>query len=174
MKGVTQREYDAWRVAEGRPTQDVALIDADEVTKIYTDEYWRAGFCDQLPAKLNLVQFDTCVNMGTNRAIKILQQAVDATPDGVFGPLTQKACDECKPPYPRALLLDPRGAVPGFAQAPGQAIFLKGWLNRLNDLRIEAGVVQQRGPRGPADFGDTDRIARIPDLSADQPLEQWR
>jgi lysozyme family protein len=174
MKGVTQREYDTWRVAQAQPAQDVAQISTDELTKIYFDEYWRPSFCDRLQAKLDLVQFDTCVNMGKNRAIKILQETVGVTPDGAFGPLTEKACEGCNPPEAVARYCSIREALyRRFAEAPGQAIFLKGWLNRLNDLRIEAGIIQQRGPRGPADFGDTDHIERIPDLAADEPLEQW-
>jgi lysozyme family protein len=113
--------------------------------------------------------------MGKNRAIKILQQAVGANPDGSFGPATQQACDNCNAADAVAQYCSIREALyRRFAQGPGQGIFLKGWLNRLNDLRIEAGVAQQRGPRGPVDFGDAPYIETIPDLGPDQPLDDWR
>jgi lysozyme family protein len=175
MKGVTQKEYDDWRNAHRLALQSVKLISDDELTTIYKNEYWLAAACDRLSPKLDLVQFDTCVNMGKNRAIKILQQAVGATCDGSFGPATQQACDNSNAANAAAqYCLIREGLYRGFAQRPGQAIFLEGWLKRLNDLRVEAGVTQQRGPHGPADFGGAPYIETIPDLAPDEPLEDWR
>jgi lysozyme family protein len=175
MKGVTQAEYTNWRQKQGLPYQDVQQISAPELTTIYKNDFWLPAACDRVRPKLDLVEFDTCANMGRNRAIKILQQAVGAASDGSFGPATQQACDNCNATDAVTQYCSIREALyRRFAQAPGQAIFLKGWLNRLNDLRVEAGVSQQRGPRGPADFGDAPYIAPIPDLAPDEPLEDWR
>ena len=63
-----------------------------------------------------------------------------------------------------------------FAQAPGQAKFLKGWLNRLDDLRRELGLPALESAPGPIDPGDATGggRARIPDLPQGAPLEAWR
>ena len=49
---------------------------------------------------------------------------------------------------------------------PALVVFRRGWMNRLKALRVEAGLP---GPttRGPADFGDTDAVKRVPDLGID-------
>jgi lysozyme family protein len=175
MKGVTQRVYDGWRSSQGLPPADVAGISDQELGAIYRKNYWEKASCDQLRAHLNLVQLDTATNMGTGRAVKILQQAVGVGDDGAFGPATREACDTCSPPDAVARYCTIReGLYRQFAEAPGQDRFLRGWLNRLNDLRVEAGVpgfTRQRG--GGVDFGETDRIKRIEDLAPNAPLEAW-
>lgn len=176
MKGITQHVYDAWRVARGLGTQDVVGIADDELAAIYRENYWTKSFCDRQRAKLDLVQFDTAMNMGPNRAVRMLQEAVGTDVDGGFGPQTQQARDNCALPDSVARYCDIRERLyRGFAQQPGQANFLAGWMNRLNDLRIEAGVpgfTHKRGASGP-DFGDVPGIRRIPDLAPDQPLERF-
>ena len=176
MKGITQRVYDAWRRSQNRVPQDVATIADDELAAIYRDNYWTKASCHQLQAKLDLVQFDTGVNMGTNRAIKILQQAVDTASDGVFGPGTLAACQACTPADAVARYCAIREDLyKTFAQRQGQAKFFRGWMNRLNDLRAEAGVrgFPRKRERGRVDFGDTGFIAHIPDVAPDQPLDAW-
>jgi lysozyme family protein len=176
MKGVTQRVYDAWRSSQNRAPQDVAAIADDELAAIYRDNYWSKARCDQLQAKLDLVQFDTGVNMGTNRAIKILQQAVGSISDGVFGPGTLAACQACIPADAvTKYCMIREDLYKTFAQRPGQSKFLRGWMNRLNDLRAEAGVpgFPRRRDRSRVDFGDTEFIAHIPDVTPDQPLDAW-
>lgn len=174
-KGVTQKVYDAWRADAGKPAQDVKLITDAEVNAIYEQRYWRPARCESLRRKLDLVQFDTAVNMGTSRAVKILQTAVGASADGQFGPATQKACDACDVGTALIKYCEVReGLYRRFAQAPGQAKFLKGWLNRLNDLRREAGLPGFEALPGAPDFGDAPFIARIPDLQPGAALEPWR
>jgi lysozyme family protein len=176
MKGVTQRVYDAWRASQGKPPGDVKNIADAEVSAIYANNYWKTALCNVLQSNIDMVQFDTAVNMGPNRAVKILQQAVGVAPDGNFGPATQQACASCSAPDAVARYCTIReGIYRHFARAPGQDRFLAGWLNRLNDLRAAAGVpgYVRRGS-DEVDFGDTDYIEPIPDLAPDQPLEDWQ
>jgi lysozyme family protein len=177
MKGVTQRVYDAWRASQGKPTgADVARISDAEVAAIYSDNYWKKALCNVLQSHIDMVQFDTAVNMGPNRAVKMLQQAVGVAPDGQFGQATQQACDACHPPDAVARYCSIREALyRRFAQAPGQDRFLAGWLNRLNALRAAAGVpgYTRRGD-DEVDFGETDFIERIPDIAPGDPLEAWQ
>ena len=175
MKGVTQNVYNAWRASQGLPAADVKDISESEVAAIYSNDYWRKAFCNVLLSHIDLVQFDTAVNMGPIRAVKILQQAVDVGVDGDFGQETQKACDACSPPDTVARYCSIREALyRRFAEAPGQDRFLAGWLNRLNALRAQAGVpgyVLRGGSE--IDFGDTDHIERVPDISPDEPIDAW-
>jgi lysozyme family protein len=176
MKGVTQRVYDAWRASQGKPRGDVGKITDAEVAAIYSDNYWKKALCNELQAHLDLVQFDTAVNMGPNRAIRILQQAVGVASDGDFGPATRQACAACSAPVAVARYCSIREALyRRFAEARGQDRFLAGWLNRLNDLRAVVGVsgYVRRGSSEP-DFGETDWIERIPDLAPGEPLEDWQ
>src|SRR5690349_17054494 len=67
-KGITQRVYDAWRDRQGQPRSDVRDIADADVQAIYQQNYWQPASCDQLREKLDLVEFDTAVNMGSGRA----------------------------------------------------------------------------------------------------------
>ena len=76
MKGVTQSVYNAWLASQGKPAADVKGISAAEVAAIYSNNYWKKALCNVLQSHIDLVQFDTAVNMGPVRAVKMLQQAV--------------------------------------------------------------------------------------------------
>ena len=62
-KGVTQKVYDAWRRRQGLPQRDVKMIEHNEVLAIYEGGYWIPPRCDLLERQLDLVHFDTAVNM---------------------------------------------------------------------------------------------------------------
>ncbi len=176
MKGVTQRVYDAWRQHRGLDRRDVAAIADDELAAIYRDNYWASAACDRLQAKLDLVQFDTAVNMGPHRAVKILQRVVGTPDDGVIGATTLAACQACSPPDAATRYCAIREDLyRRFAARPGQAKFLRGWMNRLNDLRSAAGLLgfPPRRDRSRVDFGDAGFIGHVPDIAPGQPLEAW-
>ncbi len=175
MKGVTQKVYDAWRSGQGLSAgADVKNISDAEVSAIYKRDYWNKTLCNVLRSNIDLVQFDTAVNMGPVRAVKILQQAVGAGADGNFGPETQKACDACNPPDAVERYCSIREALyRRFAEAPGQDRFLAGWLNRLKALRGQAGAPGFSRARGKIDFGDTGHVERVPDITAADPVDKW-
>lgn len=140
--GVTQGTYDHYRVSNGYPQQPVSNISFSEASAIYLADYWQPTGCDQLPVPVDLCVFDTAVNCGPSRAIKMLQAAVGVAQDGIIGPATVSAtggmasiavatqyCDE-REQYYRDLV----------AQQPSQGQFLNGWLNRVNALRVACGV----------------------------------
>ena len=173
-KGVTQNVYYAWRSDHNLPRQDVRQISDQEVAGIYYERYWLSAKCDVLRRKLDFAAFDTAVNMGPNRAIKILQEAVGSTADGVFGPATKTACDRCDLGEAMINYCDIReGLYRTFAKRPGQDKFLKGWLSRLNALRHELGLPGYEGTDEPTP-DPASPTPHIPDLAADAPLEAWR
>ncbi|MDK1388851.1 glycosyl hydrolase 108 family protein [Sinorhizobium sp. 8-89] len=173
-RGITQKVYNDWRRGIGQPSRDVKQIGDEEVQAIYDGNYWIPAGCDLLRRNLDLAQFDTAVNMGTGRAIRILQEAVGTRVDGQFGPTTKRACDACDLGTTLTHYTQIReGLYRRFSEAPGQSKFLRGWMNRLNDLRREIGLPGfEHIPQKP-DFGDMPYIARIPDLPESAPLEHW-
>lgn len=171
-KGVTQKVYDQWRKNRGQPPRDVKFIDNSEVGEIYRSNYWVPPRCDLLESQLDLVQFDTAVNMGVGRAVRFLQQAVGCGVDGDFGPATEKAVASCDAGVTIAKYCDVREAFyRNLAQTkPKLKVFLKGWLNRLGALRHEVGLPGfEAAP--VLDFGDTAYIARVPDIGVDPELD---
>jgi lysozyme family protein len=164
-RGVTQKVYDDWRARKGLPMRGVQLIDEDEVHSIYGSNYWLPPRCDLLDTPLDLVQFDTAVNMGVGRAVRFLQASVGCGVDGDFGPGTERAVMNCDVGTVLAAYCNRREKFyRDLAQKnPKFGVFLKGWMNRLDALRKEIGLPGYEAAV-PLDFGDTGFIARIPDI----------
>lgn len=172
-RGVTQKVYDDWRSRKGLPWRDVKLLEEAELCSIYNGNYWLPPRCDLLLTPLDLVQFDTAVNMGVGRAVRFLQASAGCGVDGDFGPGTQHAVAQCdagtmlsdycqrREAYYRRLI----------QKNPKLGVFLKGWLNRLNALRKEIGLPGFE-TAVELDFGDADFIARIPDLGLDPKFDE--
>ena len=161
-KGVTQRVYTAWRARRGLPQQDVKFITDGEVKEIYEGDYWLPPRCNQLPTKLDLVQFDTAVNMGVGRAVRILQGAVGCGVDGQFGPGTAQAVARCEPrTRGRRLLRRPRGLLPpprgreagpqGLPQGLAQPAQLAAQGSRPARVRLHRAVEPRRSRADDAD-----------------------
>lgn len=166
-KGVTQKVYDAWRRRQGLPVRDVKRLEDTELQRIYEAGYWIPPRCDLLARQLDLVHFDTAVNMGPGRAVRFLQKAAGCGVDGDFGGQTEKAVQACdlgdliarycatREAYYRELA----------RRDPDLGAFLKGWLNRLNALRHEVGLP---GFEAVARGGVDEAAARrIPDIGED-------
>jgi lysozyme family protein len=172
-QGVTQKTYDAWRARRGLDQRDVKLIGSDEVGAIYETDYWMPPRCDLLTRPLDLTQFDTAVNMGVRRSVRILQTALRCGVDGQFGPETKGAVAACDVGATAGAYCQVREDVYRalVRNNPKLGKFLKGWLNRLNALRHEAGLPGFESVQG-VDFGDTGYIARIPDLGEGESLER--
>ena len=145
-QGVTQKVYDTWRMTSGKPVRSVREIDGSEVAAIYLQNYWRPVKCDLLPDDLALVHFDSAVNHGVKRAIKFLQLATGASPDGVFGPATQAALATTMEKLSERIVIGLYLAEREdfyddiVARDPSQSVFLKGWKNRIAKLRTETST----------------------------------
>ncbi|MCB1507038.1 MAG: glycoside hydrolase family 108 protein [Hyphomicrobiaceae bacterium] len=168
-KGVTQAVYNDWRGRQGLPEQDVRELSDTELMAIYEGGYWTPARCPLMAGPLDQVQFDTAVNMGVGRAVRFLQHAVGAAVDGAFGPDTQRCLGACEPADAVVKYCDAREAFYRnlAARRPDSAVFLKGWLNRLNALRKEIGLPGFESVGDEVNFGDANFIARIPDIGQD-------
>lgn len=135
--GIIQTVYNTYRTNKGLETQSVKDIILPEVQDIYYTGYWVPAKCQSMPGKLAIAVFDTTVNSGKGRSIKILQQAIGATVDGIIGQETLqklKSLDEAKVANK---YIDTREA---FYHAivdhdATQSVFLNGWLRRAKFLR---------------------------------------
>jgi len=162
-KGVTKRVYDAYRQDKGLAPSDVREITDVEVHDIYENRYWRLARCPALLIDLDTVQFDTAVNMGVGRAIKIMQRSTGCVADGAWGPKTAAAVAGCNAGETLKAHCDLRESFYNALtnRKPDMRVFLQGWMNRLNDLRSFVGLPGHESSRGVPDFGDTGFVLRL-------------
>jgi len=92
------------------PDVDIKNLTLDDAKEIYRKEYWDATGCGNLPEPLDMVVFDTAVNMGTGRANVLLADA-KGWQDYIFFRLERYM--SLKKQYPQ---------------------FIFGWINRVMDL----------------------------------------
>lgn len=133
-RGITQREYDAWRREKGFPVRDVWKAAQVEIETIYHDEYW-APYCDLLPVGADYLLFNMNVNAGPSRGAKILQQALGVAPDGRIGPITREAIRNADP---ETLIQRYSDVSRAFYIGLHQPRFTKGWLNRVRFVKETA------------------------------------
>ena len=133
-RGITQREYTAWRRLHGLPDGDVWGASEDEIEKIYHDGYW-VPYCDDFPVGTDYLYFDMAVNAGPHRASVLLQRALGVAADGRIGPITKMAVREADPVK---LIDDYSDAKRAFYIGLHQPRFTKGWLNRTAQVRADA------------------------------------
>ncbi len=150
--GVIQKTYDAFRVSLGFPKHPVLEITHGERDQIYRSRYWKKAGCDQqsiFSPMIAMVQFDAAVNVGVERSTKWLQSVCRAGRDGMYGPMTHEAfsvrLDEIGEDEMADQLLTKREEWYRYLRdkpLPAKfGVFFKGWMNRINALREELGVL---------------------------------
>jgi lysozyme family protein len=133
-RGITQREYDAWRKEKGQPLLDVWKAPQSDIETIYHDEYWMP-LCDSLPAGVDYIVFNNNVLDGPNRSLRLLQQALGVAADGRAGPITRQAI---KGANAAALISRLSTVSRAFYVSLHQPKFTKGWLNRVASVNKNA------------------------------------
>ena len=63
--GISKRAY---------PSLDIANLTEEQAKEIYRRDYWDKCGCNSLPEPEDLIVFDTAINMGVNRALKLMEQ----------------------------------------------------------------------------------------------------
>lgn len=138
--GVTQETYNDWLEAGGESVRSVKEITESEVKDIYM-EYWRDAKCSYIPKPVDLLVFSTAIHSGPKRSIKLLQNCLGVTPDGLFGPITHLSLNE------EIAAMGVKHVCELYLQElqywyleivrrdHKQRKFLNGWLNRLEHLK---------------------------------------
>ena len=78
--GISKRSY---------PDLDIKALTLADAKAIYLRDYWDKAGCGSVPKAIRFDLFDTAVNAGVTTAVKMLQKAVFAEPDGIIGPHTR-------------------------------------------------------------------------------------
>jgi lysozyme family protein len=135
--GVIQKQYDKYCLEKNKTLTSVEKISIFEVQDIYYSKYWLPAKCNEMPGKLSTVVFDTTVNSGQGRAVKILQQSIGAKVDGIIGKETISKLVNCDQNKLANQFVDIRIEFYNniVLKDPTQKVFLKGWLRRVQFLR---------------------------------------
>ena len=96
-RGISKRAY---------PNLDIKNLTKEQAIAIYKADYWNKCDCDNMTYPLDIICFDTAVNMGVSRALIFKKQTTD---------------------YRDYILLRIQRYLDLAAKNP---TFLKGWLNR--------------------------------------------
>ncbi len=144
--GIIQTEYDLYRETAKLPKQSVKLITHGEAKDIYASKYWYAAHCNGLPVGLDLVQFDTAVNMGVGTAIKLLCRTLKVKETTQFTPELSNAIHKLGTTELNVVIKGYLAARTRWYYAivlrhPKDHEFIKGWLNRISALKKEVGNV---------------------------------
>ena len=140
MKGVTLRTYTAYRKKKGLlpPTEDdLRNISKEEWLDIYKTMYWDKikgdAFQSQSVANIMVDWFW----MSGIIAIKRLQLIVGTKQDGIVGPKTLAAVHAKNQKELFTQLKNARHNhfISIVTKSPEKRKFLRGWLNRLNDIK---------------------------------------
>lgn len=104
----------------------------ETVKEIYKAKYWDKVRADELPEAVRYIVFDTAINSGPSRGVKILQKCGGVTVDGIIGPNTLRAAQGVGL-YAYAL-----EKMYFYCQIvrrdKSQAKFIGGWSNRVMDI----------------------------------------
>ncbi len=95
--GISQQAY---------PGVDIAALTKERIVELYRKDYWEAARCEEMPAPMALVMFDSAVNQGVGTAVRCLQRAVGVKADGLLGPATMEAAERTWKRAPDLLLRD--------------------------------------------------------------------
>ena len=124
--GISKRAY---------PDEDIAGITLEYAKHIYRRDYWDAVQAEYLPDAVRFDLFDAAVNSGVRQAVKWLQLAAKAEPDGIVGPKTLLAVRMADP---QLLAKRFNGARLRFMTSlPTWQHFGKGWARRIADNLLE-------------------------------------
>lgn len=132
MLGVTQASWESF-IGKRTTKEKMRQLTPADVAPIYRKKYWDAVRGDDLPSGLDYLLFDFAVNAGPGRAIKVMQQSLNVTADGVIGRITMKAIKDA----------EPQDLIEKFSEAKTEyyrslktfETFGKGWLNRVAEVK---------------------------------------
>lgn len=156
-RGITQSEYDSYRLRRSLPPLDVAQMSEVELLEIYK-HYWDNSQGATMHPALAVVMFDTAVNFGINNAITFLQQALGLPQTGVFDADTLKAVKEANSRNTAFQIINERiiYRYQRVREKNSQMAFFHGWLSRdyslwkyVEKIKVKEDAIAQSTPEKP-------------------------
>lgn len=144
--GVTQATLSDYL---GRPAtkEDVKNLTPETAVDIFLGRYYRAPGINGLPSRIQPVVFDMSVNHGPWNAVRMVQQVLNLAGftcdvDGRIGPETRRKASEADKAMRGFLVNAICERRVEFYHAiverrPSQKVFLRGWLRRADEFRVE-------------------------------------
>ena len=123
--GISKRAY---------PDVDILRLTEDDAKAIYRRDYWDKLRTDEIPEPLAICLFDAAVNMGRDKAVRLLQRACGVAQDGVMGGNTIAAANR----LPDAVVRFSTERAIAYTGIRGFDTFGKGWLRRTFSVALEA------------------------------------
>lgn len=125
--------------------EDVRQLSKELAAEIYRRAYYLEPRLDALPSRVRPFLFDSAVNHGPRRAVRFLQQVLNAAGfgrlavDGLAGPTTRhhaETGEKAMGPWLLAALAEERRIFYRLIveRDPSQQVFLKGWMNRVAEF----------------------------------------
>ncbi len=132
------------------PRLDIKNLTEDQAKSIYFKYYWKPMNLEGLKDELLVLHlFDHGVNAGKRTAIRMLQRLAEVEADGIIGPVTEKAVNECKP---RSKVIDGYGLLYTLTEyyiyerycyytdlgnrRPITKRYMKGWYSRISNTKF--------------------------------------
>lgn len=113
----------------GYPGEDIAGMTLARAQLLYRRDYWGPAGCDAVPDPVKFPLFDHAVNGGVRAAVKTLQRAAGAVPDGLLGPMTLQAVQSMPPARLAARMAGAR--LEAMANLKTWPVFGRGWALRI-------------------------------------------
>ena len=113
------------------PFIDIESLTRSEAADIYTEDYLMPLRAYNYPDALTFQLFDFAINSGPATALKQLQKAVGATPDGIIGPNSLLAINKFSQSELVMMLIGQR--LDYFASIKTFDTFGRGWIRRMAD-----------------------------------------
>lgn len=135
MRGITQKEYDAWQDAHGMARGAVKDISMPAVEAIYDLNYWHVISGDSLPYPVDFMAFDTAVNLGNVWAARLLWRSVPAEQQDTVTDALVSLVGQAPAHIAERYMQERTQYYQAIAQEhPALQKFLKGWFNRIAAL----------------------------------------
>ena len=123
-----------WEEHCGHPVDEKAMraLTPADVAPLYKRKYWDKVQGDELPSGIDYIVFDTAINSGPGRAVKLLQACVGVEVDGGIGPKTLAAVRAFDS---KQLMSDySKRRLSFMMDIPVWPTFGKGWTRRVQEV----------------------------------------
>lgn len=146
--GITQKTLSLY-MGRAALISDVKALQPDVAAEIYEQNYYYKPGIQKFPELIQGFIFDCAVNHGPRRAIKFVQEVVNEAGrqpaldlDGAMGPNTRSGAEwalaQMGEYFLGALIVERRNFYRAIvSHNPSQQVFLKGWMNRVNEFVAE-------------------------------------